>query len=70
MLVFKRKKLLIAGDQLLPTITSNVGVFPTEPYANPLEDWLDSCKKLKNIVSEDALVLPSHGRPFLEHIRD
>ena len=59
------KKLLIAGDQLLPTITSNVGVFPTEPYANPLEDWLDSCKKLKNIVSQDALVLPSHGRPFL-----
>ena len=26
---------------------------------------MDSCKKLKNIVSEDALVLPSHGRPFL-----
>ena len=30
-----------------------------------MDDWLDSCKKLKNIVSQDALVLPSHGRPFL-----
>jgi glyoxylase-like metal-dependent hydrolase (beta-lactamase superfamily II) len=61
----KAKNLLISGDQLLPKITSHVGVFPTEPNANPLDDWLESCKRLINLVPEDVLVLPAHGRPFL-----
>jgi glyoxylase-like metal-dependent hydrolase (beta-lactamase superfamily II) len=61
----KAKNLLISGDQLLPKITSHVGVFPTEPNANPLDDWLESCKRLINFVPEDVLVLPAHGRPFL-----
>ncbi|MEL7450168.1 MAG: MBL fold metallo-hydrolase [Pseudomonadota bacterium] len=55
---------LIAGDQLLPAISSIVGVWPTEPRANPLRDWLDSCAMLKERVPADVLVLPSHGRPF------
>ena len=61
----KSKNLLISGDQLLPKITSHVGVFPTEPNANPLDDWLESCKRLIDLVPEDVLVLPAHGRPFL-----
>jgi len=61
----KAKNLLISGDQLLPKITSHVGVFPTEPNANPLDDWLESCKRLIDLVPEDVLVLPAHGRPFL-----
>ena len=60
----KAKNLLISGDQLLPKITSHVGVFPTEPNANPLDDWLESCKRLIDLVPEDVLVLPAHGRPF------
>ena len=32
------RNLFIAGDQLLPTISSNVSVYPTEPKANPLRD--------------------------------
>ena len=55
---------LISGDQLLPKISSNVSVFPTEPAANPLQDWLDSCAKLREIVPEDVLVLPAHNEPF------
>jgi glyoxylase-like metal-dependent hydrolase (beta-lactamase superfamily II) len=58
------QNLLISGDQLLPTISSNVSVFPTEPEANPLADWLDSLKALKERIPQDVLVLPAHGKPF------
>lgn len=56
--------LLISGDQVLPTISSNVSVFPTEPKADPLKEWLASLNMLKDRVAADTLVLPSHGRPF------
>jgi len=56
--------LIISGDQILPTISSNVSVRATEPYENPLLDWLDSCRKLISKLPADVLVLPSHGKPF------
>jgi len=59
-----RDNLLLSGDQLLPTISSNVGVWPTEPHADPLADWLDSIDRLRARLPEDVLVLPAHGRPF------
>ncbi len=55
---------LISGDQILPTISSNISVFPTEPLANPLDDWLISLAELKLRLPADVLVLPSHGKPF------
>jgi glyoxylase-like metal-dependent hydrolase (beta-lactamase superfamily II) len=55
---------LISGDQVLPRITSNVSVFPTEPDANPLEEWLESLASIKTRVPDDVLVLPSHNEPF------
>ena len=60
----KKLKLFISGDQVLPKITSNVSVFPTEPNSNPLNDWIDSCKYIKSRVDNDVLVLPSHNEPF------
>lgn len=54
----------IAGDQLLPRISSNVSVWPTEPDADPLTDWLASLERLKAEVPAEALVLPAHGEPF------
>ena len=57
-------KVLISGDQILPRISSNVSVHPTEPEANPLQDWLDSCNKLKTVLPSDVLVLPAHNEPF------
>ncbi|MDX1482090.1 MAG: MBL fold metallo-hydrolase [Woeseiaceae bacterium] len=59
-----QRNLVISGDQILPTISSNVSVFPTEPRANPLKDWLASLRKLKSQLPDDVLVLPAHGRPF------
>jgi glyoxylase-like metal-dependent hydrolase (beta-lactamase superfamily II) len=57
-------RVLISGDQVLPRITSNVSVFPTEPDANPLQDWLESLASIARRVPNDVLVLPSHNEPF------
>ena len=56
--------LLISGDQVLPRISSNVSVFPTEPDADPLGDWLGSLEKIAREVPDDVLVLPAHNEPF------
>lgn len=58
------QNILISGDQLLPTISSNVSVFPTEPDADPLSDWIESLQNLKNRIPANVLVLPAHGKPF------
>lgn len=61
--------LMIAGDQVLPRITSNVSLSLSEPHADPLGDWLASIAKLRTLP-DDLLVLPSHGEPFTGlHVR-
>ncbi len=62
-LVDERDGLIIAGDQVLPRITSNVSLSLSEPEADPLGDWLASIAKLKRLP-DSLLVLPSHGEPF------
>jgi glyoxylase-like metal-dependent hydrolase (beta-lactamase superfamily II) len=57
-------KLLISGDQVLPRISSNVSVFPTEPDADPLTEWLESLASIRERVPDEVLVLPSHNEPF------
>jgi glyoxylase-like metal-dependent hydrolase (beta-lactamase superfamily II) len=57
-------KVLISGDQVLPRISSNVSVFPTEPDADPLSEWLESLASIRRRVPDDVLVLPSHNEPF------
>jgi glyoxylase-like metal-dependent hydrolase (beta-lactamase superfamily II) len=57
-------KLMISGDQVLPRISSNVSVFPTEPDADPLAEWLTSLARIKTLVPDDVLVLPAHNDPF------
>lgn len=63
-LLCREKNLFIAGDQLLPTISSNVSVWPTEPEGDPLGFWLHACKHLQEVLPHDVTVLPSHGKPF------
>ena len=55
---------LLSGDQVLPRISSNVSVFPTEPAANPLHEWLASCVAIRARLPNHLLVLPSHNLPF------
>ncbi|MCY1537479.1 Metallo-beta-lactamase superfamily protein [compost metagenome] len=57
-------QLLISGDQVLPRISSNVSVHPTEPDANPLGEWLDSIRALRAGLPGEVLVLPAHNEPF------
>lgn len=57
--------LLISGDQVLPRISSNVSLFPTEPQADPLTEWLESCTHIRNLLPEETFVLPSHNEPFV-----
>ena len=59
----KADGLLIAGDQILSKISPVVGVFPTQPGAEPLSDYLASLKRLRKLPA-DTIVLPSHGLPF------
>jgi glyoxylase-like metal-dependent hydrolase (beta-lactamase superfamily II) len=54
---------MIAGDQVLPRITSNVSLSIMEPEGDPLGDWLASIEKFRALPN-DLLVLPAHGEPF------
>jgi glyoxylase-like metal-dependent hydrolase (beta-lactamase superfamily II) len=56
--------LVLGGDQLLPSISPNLGVYPTEPEADPVGEWLDSCQRFAAIAEERHLVLPGHKLPF------
>ena len=54
-----KKKMLISGDQVIPRISSNVSLFPTEPMGNPLQDWIDSCHRIREAIPDDVLVCPA-----------
>ncbi len=63
-LVCEKRGLMISGDQVLPRISSNVSVYPTEPDADPLGEWLASLTLLRQTLPNSLLVLPAHGDPF------
>lgn len=55
--------LMISGDQILPKITPHIGVYPLEPDANPLQEYLDSLDTYR-FLPADVLILPAHNEPF------
>jgi len=56
-------EVLISGDMLLPTISTNISVFAATPHDDALSRFLSSIKRFKRLP-DSTLVLPSHGRPF------
>ena len=56
--------LVLGADQLLPGISPNLGVYATEPDADPVAEWLESCTRLQAHARDDHLVLPGHKLPF------
>ncbi|WP_299830335.1 MBL fold metallo-hydrolase [uncultured Roseobacter sp.] len=56
--------LVLAGDQILPSISPNIGVYATEPMADPIADWLEACERLAGFARADHLVLGGHKLPF------
>ncbi len=57
------ERLLVSGDQVLPTISSNISYTWRSADANPLHSFLSSLQRLRTLA-QDTLVLPSHGIPF------
>jgi glyoxylase-like metal-dependent hydrolase (beta-lactamase superfamily II) len=57
------RSLLIAADQLLPRITPVIGVWSTQPDADPLGEFDASLARYADLP-EGTLVLPSHDRPY------
>ncbi len=57
------RDILIAGDQVLPTISPNISVAYSEPDANVLAAYLDSLLSLARL-DVSTRVLPSHGVIF------
>ena len=47
---------LIAGDQVLPKISTNVGVWPNEPTADALTWFLDGFSRFRRSSSVRRLV--------------
>ncbi len=56
--------LILGGDQLLPSISPNLGVYATEPDADPVGEWLEACERLLPLARPDHFVLPGHKLPF------
>jgi glyoxylase-like metal-dependent hydrolase (beta-lactamase superfamily II) len=63
MLLNRDEGLFFAADQVLARITPNIGVWPWEPLADPLGDYLRSLAELRD-VPDDVLALPAHNLPF------
>ena len=56
--------LVISGDQILPSISPNIGVYATEPEADPLSGWLEACERFVPLARPEQLVLGGHKLPF------
>lgn len=56
--------LVITGDQIIAGISSNLGVYATEPAADSVGDWFESCQRLSAIARPEHLALPGHKLPF------
>ncbi len=56
--------LVIGGDQLILSISPNIGVYATEPEADPLSEWITSCRAFQAFARDDQLVLAGHKVPY------
>ncbi|MGH2867576.1 MAG: MBL fold metallo-hydrolase [Solirubrobacteraceae bacterium] len=70
--VDQRRGILIAGDHLLPHISSNplvsrpLGEGPGAQRPHALIDYLDSMRATRELSLD--LILPGHGDPFADHV--
>ena len=55
------RKILLAGDHILPAITPNISLHP-QSIDNPLGCYLNSLNDIKQLETE--IVLPGHDEPF------
>ena len=60
---WREGQLMISGDQLLPSISSNISLYPGAGSLDPLADFFASLERLAALPAE-TIVLPAHGQPF------
>ncbi|MEZ6124273.1 MAG: MBL fold metallo-hydrolase [Planctomycetaceae bacterium] len=58
--------LAIVGDQILAGISPSLQVHPSEPFADVIGEWLDSCRQLAACGHDGTLCLPGHNLPFTD----
>lgn len=59
-----QQRVLISGDQVLPTISSNISLLWRNQDRDPLRSYMQSLRRLRQLDPR-TLVLPSHGLPFV-----
>jgi glyoxylase-like metal-dependent hydrolase (beta-lactamase superfamily II) len=57
--------IVISGDQIISAISPNLGVYATEPEADPVGEWLEACERLSQHAKQTHVVLSGHKLPFL-----
>ncbi len=57
--------MVILGDQVLPNISPNLSVHPSEPDADLLSEWIESCLRIRQLANNAMCCLPGHGLPFV-----
>lgn len=57
-------EVVLCGDQLLASISPNLGVYATEPEADPVGEWLESCERFMPFATDAQVVLPGHKLPY------
>lgn len=57
-------EVVLGGDQFLPSISPNLGVYATEPEADVVGEWIASCAAFRKRANETSLVLPGHKLPY------
>lgn len=57
-------EIVVTGDQILPGISPDTGVSPSEPDGDPLGAWQQSCVSLGKLLDDNMLTIPGHGAPF------
>jgi glyoxylase-like metal-dependent hydrolase (beta-lactamase superfamily II) len=58
----ERDGVFFSADHVLPRITPNIGLYSEIDRPNPLEDYLDSLRKVSKVPAQ--IVLPGHREPF------
>jgi len=61
---FRREKILLSGDHILPHITPNLSPDPYNNGFRPLKSFLDSLQRVKELPV--VKVYPGHGEPFAD----
>ena len=54
----------ISGDQILPRISANLSVHPSEPDADLVAEWVESCWRFAKLATKETVCLPGHNLPF------